>query len=304
MGRLNEPPPRPFLKWAGGKRQLLPELLNAVAAAKPFMRYHEPFLGGGALFFALARTAQLNTTSYLSDVNTSLIEAYLGVRHELEAVLSLLRAHKAKHSEAHYYVVRGQIPDGLAERAARIIYLNRACYNGLYRENSKGLFNVPFGRHINPTIADEENLPAVSQTLHSARIEKRDFATVLDIAKSGDLVYFDPPYNPVSDTAYFTKYSRDDFDAGAQQELAKIFGLLAQRRVKVMLSNSMTEFTRRLYKDHRIYQVWAPRSVNSMADRRGKVPEALITSFHITWDATGPATPRTLVAPGTETETC
>ncbi|MGH8657152.1 MAG: DNA adenine methylase [Gammaproteobacteria bacterium] len=281
MGRLNEPPPRPFLKWAGGKRQLLPELLSAVAAAKPFRRYHEPFLGGGALFFALARTGQLNKTSYLSDVNTSLIEAYLGVRHELEAVVNLLRAHKENHSEAHYYAVRGQIPHSLAERAARIIYLNRACYNGLYRENSKGLFNVPFGRYTNPTIVDEENLPAVSQALHSARIEKRDFAAVRQVAQSGDLVYFDPPYHPVSDTAYFTKYSRDDFDAGAQQELAKVFDLLAQRGVKVMLSNSMTEFTRRLYKDYRICQVWAPRWVNSRADRRGKVPEALITSFPI-----------------------
>ncbi|MGH8646761.1 MAG: DNA adenine methylase [Gammaproteobacteria bacterium] len=279
MGRFNEPPPRPFLKWAGGKRQLLPELLSAVAAAKPFRRYHEPFLGGGALFFALARTGQLNKTSYLSDVNTSLIEAYLGIRHELGPVLSLLKAHKVKHCEAHYYSVRGRLPHSLAERAARIIYLNRACYNGLYRENSKGLFNVPFGRHTNPTIADEENLPAVSQALASARIEERDFTTVLQVAKSGDLVYFDPPYHPVSDTAYFTKYSRDGFDESSQQELAKVFELLAQRGVNVMLSNSMTEFTRRLYKNHRIYQVWAPRSVNRMADRRGKVAEALITVF-------------------------
>ncbi|MCP4041489.1 MAG: DNA adenine methylase [Gammaproteobacteria bacterium] len=278
---ISREPPRPFLKWVGGKRQLLPELLKAIEAAEAFKHYHEPFLGGGALFFALANTGRLKAGSYLSDINKNLIDAYLGVRNEVEAIIELLKAHKRRHNETYFYEVRAGTPRKLARCAARIIYLNKTCFNGLYRENSKGKFNTPFGRYKNPKICDEENLRAVSQALQEVEIAMHDFTTVLEHAKRGDLVYFDPPYNPVSKTADFTAYSRGGFDASAQERLAEVSTTLATRGVKVILSNSMTEFTKKLYKDFYIYEVMASRRVNSRADRRGKVAEALITSFPI-----------------------
>ena len=279
MSRFNEPPPRPFLKWVGGKRQLLPELLRAVESAGSFRHYHEPFLGGGALFFSLARQGRIKARSYLSDANKNLIDAYLGVRDEPETVIELLEAHKRSHSERHFYEVRANVPRKLARRAARIIYLNKTCYNGLYRENSKGLFNAPFGRYKNPLICDQENLLAVSRTLQNVDLDVRDFSYVLQVAEPGDLVYFDPPYNPVSKTAGFTAYFRGGFGAEAQERLAEVCAQLAAREVKVILSNSMTDFTRSLYKDFHTNVVSATRSVNSRADRRGKVSEALITNF-------------------------
>ncbi len=286
MVSFREPPPRPFLKWVGGKRQLIPELLQAVEAAGPFRHYHEPFLGGGALFFALARSGQLETRSYLSDANKNLIRAYLGVRDEVEVVINLLEQYKKRHDEAFFYQTRARSPRTLAKQAARVIYLNRTCYNGLYRENSKGQFNAPFGRYKNPKICDAENLRAVAQTLHEADIAVRDFTSVLDITRAGDLVYFDPPYNPVSKTADFTAYFRGGFEADAQQNLADVCAELASRGVKVMVSNSMTAFTRDLYghKDFHVHEVKAYRLVNSRADKRGKISEALITSFPMRLD--------------------
>lgn len=279
MVSFHGPPPRPFLKWVGGKRQLLPELFRAVESAGSFRHYHEPFLGGGALFFSLARTGEIKARSYLSDANKNLIDAYLGVRDEPEAVIERLEAYKRSHSEAHFYKVRASVPRKLVNRAARIIYLNKTCYNGLYRENSKGQFNAPFGRYKNPSICDQENLRAVSQTLQDVDLGVRDFSSVLQIAEPGDLVYFDPPYNPVSKTAGFTAYFRGGFGAEAQQKLAEVCAELAAREVKIILSNSMTDFTRSLYKDFHTDVVAATRMVNSRADRRGKVSEALITSF-------------------------
>ncbi len=284
MSSFREPPPRPFLKWVGGKRQLLPELLKTVEAAQPYRHYHEPFLGGGALFFALARTGRLRETSYLSDVNQNLTEAYIGLRDETEVVIELLKKHRAKHTEKYYYKVRGRVPHTLAERAARLIYLNKTCYNGLYRENSKGQFNAPFGRYKNPLICDEENLRAVAKALSGVNIATKGFALVLGSAKRGDLVYFDPPYHPVSETASFTAYSRGGFPERAQRELRDICARLTKRGVKTILSNSMTDFTRTLYKDYFFYRVFAKRVVNSNAERRGKVPEALITNFRLSVD--------------------
>ena len=281
MGTFREPPPRPFLKWVGGKRQLLPRLLEAVAAAGSFHQYHEPFFGGGALFFALKRSGRLQGRSYLADINENLIGAYLGVRDQIDAVIRQLRIHERRHTEAYFYEVRRRRPRALAGCAARIIYLNKTCYNGLYRENSKGLFNAPFGRYKNPKICDEENLRAVSQTLQNANVAVGDFSCVLDVAKPGDLVYFDPPYAPLSKTADFTAYSKGGFSIDAQVRLAEVFARLTQRRVKVILSNSMTDLTMGLYERFDIHEVLANRVVNSRADRRGKIAEALITNFPI-----------------------
>ncbi len=271
--------PRPFLKWAGGKGQLLGELVARVDAVGEYGRYHEPFVGGGALFFEMVRTGRLRGRATLADSNPNLIDAYWGVKKDVESVIRLLQAHKKQHKKEYYYGVRAKVPEDRLARAARIIYLNRTCYNGLYRENRKGEFNVPYGRYKNPAICDEKNLRAVARALKRARIETRHFAKVLDWAQDGDLVYFDPPYHPVSKTASFTSYEKNGFDEGAQRQLADVFRELDKTRVKLILSNSMTPLVRELYRGFRMEQVLARRPVNSKADRRGEVREALVRNF-------------------------
>lgn len=272
--------PRPFLKWVGGKGSLLPELRARIALSPGFHRYHEPFVGGGALFFDLYRDKVLGRPkAYLSDNNLNLIEAYRGIRDYLDSVIELLREHKARHGKEHYYAVRGQVPEDLPARAARVLYLNRTCFNGLYRENSKGEFNVPMGRYVNPVICDEANLRAVAEALKRADIGVRHFSEVLKHAQPGDLVYFDPPYHPVSKTAYFTAYDKNAFGAEDQRELARVFAQLSKNGVHALLSNSMTPFIRDLYRGFKIESVYAPRNVNSNAAARGKVAEALVRNF-------------------------
>jgi DNA adenine methylase len=272
--------PRPFLKWAGGKGQLLEELTARVILSGFTGRYHEPFIGGGALFFNLYRQGLLGKKmAYLSDNNASLIAAYLGVRGPVDDLIGLLAAHKAAHGKEYYYQVRATAPETLAAQAARIIYLNKTCFNGLFRENSRGQFNVPMGSYSDPPILDEANLRAASKALQRARIEQRPFRKVLDHAKPGDFVYFDPPYHPVSQTASFTAYDKGGFGEADQRELAGVFAGLAQRGVFVLLSNSWTPLVLDLYAGFTIEQVFANRAVNSRADRRGKVPEALVRSF-------------------------
>ncbi len=271
--------PRPFLKWAGGKGQLLGELLARVAAAGEFGRYHEPFVGGGALFFGLVGSLSLKRKACLSDNNRNLVDCYLGLQRNVEGVIELLKAHKARHGEEYFYEVRSAAPVTLEERAARIIYLNRTCYNGLYRENSRGGFNVPFGRYKNPTICDAENLRLCAKALKRATVEKRPFETVLDRAKAGDFVYFDPPYVPLSATSNFTSYDKGGFGEDSQRRLADVFAKLTQRGVKVLLSNSETRLVRELYRDFTIETVYATRLVNSRADRRGKIAEVLARNF-------------------------
>ncbi|MBI5095017.1 MAG: DNA adenine methylase [Candidatus Hydrogenedentes bacterium] len=274
--------PRPFLKWVGGKGQLLEELLARVDKAGDFGRYHEPFVGGGALFFELARLGRLGRKkAFLSDTNNSLIETYEAVKEDVDAVIALLQDHKKKHSEQYFYEVRASVPSKLIARAARIIYLNKTCFNGLYRENSKGKFNTPFGKYKNPLICDEENLRAVSKALSVASLKNQAFDHVLEAAKPGDLVYFDPPYHPISKTASFTSYDKSGFGEDAQQKLADVFAELHHKGVLVLLSNSYTPLIQQLYKDRgfRIGTVQATRLVNSRADRRGKISEALIQNF-------------------------
>ena len=247
LGFINVPSysqqtPRPFLKWVGGKRQLLPELLRAVDAVGAFGRYYEPFLGGGALFFALARMSRLERRSYLSDGNPNLMETYLGIRDNVDAVIEFLKRHKAHHGEKHFYAVRTVVPENVPERAARIIYLNKTCFNGLYRENRKGQFNTPFGRYVNPRICDEKNLRAVARVLNTTDLDIREFEHVADYARKGDLVYFDPPYLPISFTADFTSYSKDKFSLVEHRRLADVSRLLVRRGVHVIVSNSKFKF--------------------------------------------------------------
>jgi len=274
------PVPRPFLKWAGGKGQLLAALRRCVRGAMPFLRYHEPFVGGGALFFDLWRSGVLaGKEAFLSDNNASLIDAYRGVKEDVEGVIRRLQKHAAVHGEEHYYAVRSEVPRGRVARAARIIYLNKTCYNGLFRENSRGEFNVPMGRYVNPAICDVENLRAVAAALSGVEVSRRHFREILETARAGDFVYFDPPYHPVSKTSSFTGYDKGRFGEEDQRELARVFAALSARGVKVLLSNSMTPLVRELYRDFRIEAVYATRAVNSLADRRGKIAEALVRNF-------------------------
>ncbi|MEK7865266.1 MAG: DNA adenine methylase [Planctomycetota bacterium] len=272
---LFPPDARPFLKWAGGKTQLLPELLAHIPAE--FGRYHEPFVGSGALFFAL-RARGLAARASLSDANRPLIEAYKSIRDDVEGVIAALSAHK--NEEERFYEVRGLDPATLppAERAARILYLNRTCFNGLYRENRSGQFNVPFGRYANPRICDEVNLRAVARSLKGVSISLRGYARVRTVAKPGDLVYFDPPYQPVSTTSSFTAYDRHGFGEEDQRRLRDVFAELATRGVRVLLSNSDTPRVRELYAAFRLDRVWASRSINSRGDRRGKVAEVIVVA--------------------------
>lgn len=194
-------------------------------------------------------------------------------------MIRLLKRHRIKHSEEYYYKVRAARPRTLVSRAARLIYLNKTCYNGLYRENSRGQFNVPFGRYKDPLICDKVNLRAVSKALRRAKFEARPFHSVLNRAKPGDFVYFDPPYHPISKTSDFTSYAKNGFGVDAQVELANVYAELSKNGVKVLLSNSQNEFIVKLYNGFRIDEVFATRLVNSKADRRGKISEVLISNF-------------------------
>jgi len=260
---------RPFLKWAGGKSQLLPDLLRY--APGEYGRYYEPFLGGGALFFALQPARAV-----LSDSNAQLIGAYQAVRQDVEALIRRLRRFRATRDA--YYSVRARDPADLSPmaRAARFIYLNRTCYNGLYRVNSAGRFNVPFGRYKNPRICDPEGLRAAGAALRRARLRVGDFEAVTRPARAGDLVYFDPPFDPLSPTASFTSYTAGGFGPEEQARLARLCRALAERGCHVMLSNSDTPLIRRLYRDFRLVELQARRAINRNANGRGPVTELLI----------------------------
>lgn len=272
--------PRPFLKWVGGKGQILGPLLSAVDEALPFGRYHEPFLGGGALFFEMARLRRLGRSkTFLSDNNPNLIDTYLAVQNQVEKLMELLRGHGACHSKDYYYEVRASVPNSLVEKAARIIYLNKTCFNGLFRENSKGEFNVPMGRYKNPRICDEENLRACSEALQRVEITRRGFEIVLEHAKPGDLVYFDPPYVPLSKTSSFTRYEKNDFDEACQRRLAEVYRELGKKGVKALLSNSMAPLVCELYAPFRLQKVMAKRHVNSKPEGRGAITEALVRNY-------------------------
>jgi DNA adenine methylase len=235
----------PFLKWAGGKRQILPDILRRLP--ERCETYHEPFLGGGAVFFALAARGAFRR-AVLGDRNADLIDAYLGVRDDVERVITRLA--RMPHDRSFYERLRALDPRKLsgAQRAARIIYLNRTCYNGLYRVNRAGQFNVPFGRYENPRILDRENLRAASRALRGAALGAGDFEAVLARARPGDVVYFDPPYVPLSATASFTAYDREAFGPDEQRRLARVLEALRRRGVYAVLSNSDVRVTRALYR--------------------------------------------------------
>ncbi len=262
---------RPLLKWAGGKRQLL----DAIRQRLPdeIDTYYEPFVGGGAVFFSLAEEGRFRR-AVLSDQNVELIETYSAVRDDVQGVIRELR--KFRHSEDDYYRIRATQPRTPARRAARMIYLNRTGYNGLYRVNRSGKFNVPYGRYVRPNICDEERLHAVSRALSGVRLIVSDFEQTVRRAKEGDVVYFDPPYVPVSSTARFAEYHHTAFGDEEHQRLADLFGRLWNRGVHAVLSNSDTPKTRGLYAPYVHEFVSARRSINSAPGGRGATSEILV----------------------------
>lgn len=274
---LQHSSPRPFLKWAGGKNQLIQQYIPYLP--NNFKTYHEPFLGGGAVFFYLYRH-QSNIQTFLTDINPEVVNAYCCVKDNVEQLISLLEEHQLRHNKDYYYKVRsGQLRTPF-ERAARFIYLNKTCFNGLYRENLKGEFNVPMGKYKNPKICNSDLLRSVSAALQSVKIEVRSFEAVLVYAKNEhDFVYFDPPYYPLSPTSNFTAYSCYSFTEKDQTRLRDVFLEIAGRGVKVMLSNSDCPFIRELYGEFKIHKILASRAINSDAKKRGRIPEVLITSY-------------------------
>jgi DNA adenine methylase len=267
----------PFLKWAGGKRQLLPKIRELVP--EDFGDYFEPFIGGGAVFFDLFAGGRIGRRARLGDSNTELIETYKTVRENVGGLIVSLGAHARRHSAAHYYAVRASRTMPGVPRASRMIYLNRTGFNGLYRVNKKGGFNVPFGQYANPTICDEENLRACARVLERASIVCADFEkTVLGAtgAERGDFVYFDPPYVPVSETANFTSFTPGGFGPADQQRLADCARRLKSDGVRVLISNADVPFVRKLYKGFELHRVAARRNINSKGAERGTVGELLI----------------------------
>jgi DNA adenine methylase len=262
--------PRPFLKWAGGKTQLLSEIACLLPTIKG--RYIEPFVGGGALFFELEPERAL-----IQDVNLELIDTYRVVRDHVDELIESLGTYKFEKEE--YYRVRDSECYNIVNIAARMIYLNKTCFNGLYRVNSKGKFNVAMGDYKNPVICDAENLRACSRVLQGAEIQWGDFRSVESIVGPGDFVYFDPPYIPVSVTSNFTSYSKDNFPISSHEELLEIFKTLSDKGAYLMLTNSDTTWTRGKYADFHIHEVSAKRSINSKGTSRGKVSELIITNY-------------------------
>lgn len=262
----------PFLKWAGGKRGMLGRLKEYIP--KSFKTYCEPFLGGGALFFHL-----MPAKSFLSDLNSELITAYRTVRDQPQELIEALSRHY--YDKDYYYEIRKQNPSALTdvEVAARMIYLNRAGFNGLYRVNKRGEFNVPFGRYTNPTIVDTARIMACSEALRGAAIENLSFADIpWDMFGKGDFIYFDPPYIPISKTSSFTAYQGGGFGEEQQVLLSDIFRRLDQQGAQLLLSNSGHELIKKLYTGFKIHEVPMLRMINSKASKRGAVTEYLVSN--------------------------
>ncbi len=271
---------QPFLKWAGGKRQLLPEIRKYIP--KKFNTYYEPFIGAGAVLFDLQPKKAV-----INDINKELVIVYSVIKNNVDELIEDLKKHE--NNSDYFYAIRDldrkpeykQLSE--VERASRVIYLNKTCYNGLFRVNSQGQFNVPFGKYKNPQIVNEIVLRAVHNyfNLNDVPIYNKDFSEVVNHAKKGDFVYFDPPYDPVSDTSSFTGYSLDGFNKDDQLRLRDLCVDLDKKGCKFLLSNSATDFIKEIYKEKgfHIKIVSASRSINSVASKRGKIDEMLVMNY-------------------------
>jgi DNA adenine methylase len=275
---------QPYLKWAGGKRQLLPEIKRHIPAAINGYTYYEPFVGAGAVFFALRPEKAL-----INDCNTQLILTYRVIKEDVEGLIRILQGHKNHHDEQYYYAIRNLDRDTVpfnrlsdTEKAARLIYLNKTCYNGLYRVNSRGLFNVPYGNYKNPAVFEETTLQQISAYLNSndISITNTDFEDAVSTADENSFIYFDPPYHS-PDKKNFTGYQPLGFGEDEQVRLRNVMIRMTERGAKCLLSNSDTEFVRELYlhKNFEVIPVQAKRAINSDAAGRGKVGEVLVKNW-------------------------
>jgi len=271
---------QPFTKWTGGKRQLLGELRSYMP--ETYGRYFEPFVGGGALFFDLAPEKAV-----INDFNEELINAYRQIKNNPAELINLLIKHKENNSKDYYLALRSADRDGRisrmtgVERAARILYMLRVDFNGLYRVNSKNQFNVPYGRYKNPKIVDVDLLYQISEYLNENDVEilQTDFAEAVKDAQTGDFVYFDPPYIPLNETSSFTSYTHEGFSYEEQIRLRNTFKELTERGVYAMLSNSSSPLVEELYKDFNIYFVEAQRTNGAKSSSRGKISEIIVTNY-------------------------
>ena len=275
--------PRPFVKWAGGKRQLLPILSQHIP--KNFDTYFEPFLGGGAvLFHLLSQNSQLKC--FVSDLNSTLILSYVTIRDKVNELIMSLEEHSEnyfKNSEEYYYQVRDSNPKNRIDQVSRLIFLNKTCFNGLYRVNSKGKFNVPMGKYVNPNIVNKENLQILSHALQSKGISIKceDFTIALKKAQENDFIYLDPPYQPVSPTANFTSYTNDNFGYEDQERLFNEFKKLDSKGCKIMLSNSKSQEVIELFSEYSdgIIEINTNRFINSNSKKRTGHTEILIKNY-------------------------
>ncbi|MFA7083334.1 MAG: DNA adenine methylase [Arcobacteraceae bacterium] len=275
---------QPFVKWVGGKRGLLSQITPLLP--KEFNNYFEPFVGGGALFFELYSKGLLNNKKvYLFDINAELINAYNVVKNYPTQLINELETFKQKHSKEFFYEIRAWdreesfLHRSEIQRAARFIYLNKTCFNGLYRVNKKNQNNVPIGSYINPNICDVEVILSASRALKNVNILNASYKEVLKYASKNDLVYFDPPYYPLTQTASFTSYSEFEFLEKQQIELYETFKSLSQKECNVLHSNSDTQFIKDLHKDFEIKELFANRFINSKSSERGKISEVIVRSF-------------------------
>ena len=275
---------KPYLKWAGGKRQLLPEISKHIPQGIRDYAYYEPFIGAGAVLFDLQPKKAI-----INDSNAQLILTYRAIRDTIGELLSALSKHQEKYNEEYFYKIRSQdrqtesfqkLSD--VEKAARLIFLNKTCYNGLYRVNSQGLFNVPFGKYKNPTIFEEVVLRAIHAYLKTSDIEilNGDFSQAVHKISRRSFVYFDPPYHS-PDNTNFTGYQANGFDENEQIRLRDIYSELTQKKIKCLLSNSDTDFIRGLYDDNRfdVITVQAKRAINSNSAGRGEINEVLVKNW-------------------------
>lgn len=275
---------QPFLKWAGGKRQLMDKIKENLPNDIKELKYYEPFVGGGAVFLELEPKKAV-----INDFNSELINVYEVIRDNVEELIHELKEYKEKNSQEYFYEVREldrntEVYSNMSnvKKAARIIYLNKTCYNGLFRVNSRGEFNTPYGRYKNPNIVNEAVLKAVSIYLNSSKnikIMSGDYKESLRRISKKSFVYFDPPYWKISDSSSFTGYTMNGFTEENQVELRDVCRMLDKKGVKFMLSNSDTPFIRELYKEFSIISVDATRSINSNSQKRGTVGEVLVKNY-------------------------
>ena len=266
-----------ILKWAGGKFQLLKQLEQLFPSK--FKNYFEPFVGGGAVFYYVAQKYRPKKM-FISDINTNLITMYRTLQKDPKKLVELLRVHKQNHNKEYYYKIRSVEESELTklELVARLIYLNRTCFNGLYRVNSKGKFNVPIGSYKKPSIVQEDKIKLASKILKKVKITNQDFESIIKKVNKDDFVYFDPPYYPLNETS-FTKYSKNDFLEKDHIRLQEVFNKLHKKGCRCLQSNSYTEFIEKKYNKFKQFKLNARRSINSNSEGRGKIKELAILNY-------------------------